>query len=386
MFQPVTIRARRYMLAVLAVTCAATAGAAPADATFAGDRFMAGDDVALDAAVAGDAFIAGGRVTVAAPVGGDIVIVGGSVDVSADAGQDLYAAGGDVRVDSRIAGNARLAGGSVDLQPRVRIEGAATLAGGRIGVQGSVGRGLQAFGQRVVIDGAVGGDVEVTAQQLVVGPNAHIDGRLRYRGPGEPQIAPDSEILGGIVARGPDERQAHSGWSHDNGPGRFLLGLGRFLWALGVFMLGSVMLLLMPAFTRRTTSTISAEPLVSAGFGIAVLFGVPMLMIFLFLTLVGIPLGLAAMFGYALLLLLGYTTGALFIGDWALERFAHERLQSARTRILALLGSLVLIFFLRRVPVVGPFAILILFLAGLGAWVLCAWRVFRPPPPAATTA
>lgn len=385
MFQAVMIRARRHALAVLCVTCAATVEAAPADATFAGDRFMAGDDVVVQAAVAGDVFIAAGRATVTAPVGGDAVMAGGSIDVMAGVGEDLYAAAGSVRVGSRIAGNARVAGGSIDLQPRGHIEGSATLTGGRIGVQGSVGHGLQAFGQRVVIDGAVGGDVDVAAQHLVVGPNAHIDGRLRYRGPGEPEIAPDSEILGGIVRSDFGERQAYSGWSPVEGPARFLIGFGRFLWALGVLVLGSVMVLLMPAFTRRTTSTISAEPLVSIGFGIAVLFGMPMLMLFLFLTLVGIPLGLTAMFGYALLLLLGYTTGVLFIGDWVLERFARERLQSAGTRILALLASLVLIVFVRRVPVVGPFAILVLFLAGLGAWTLCAWRVFRPPPVAATT-
>lgn len=380
MFLSVMIRARRHLLTVLALTLAATAEAAPADTTFAGDRFMAGDDVVLQAAVAGDAFMAGGHVAVAAPVAGDVVIAGGNVEVSADTGQDLYAAGGNVRVNGRIAGNARVAGGNVDLQPRARIEGSATLAGGRIGVQGSVGRGLQAFGRRVVIDAAIGGDVEVTAQQLVVGPNAHIDGSLHYRGPGEPQIAPDSEILGGMALRDFDEWQGYSVWSVEHGPGRLFVSLGRFLWALGVLLLGSVLVLLVPAFTRRTTSTVGSEPLVSIGFGIAVLFGVPMLVLFLFLTLVGIPLGLTVMFGYALLLLLGYTTGALFIGDWALARFARERLQSAGPRILALLGALVLIVFLRRVPVVGPFAILVLFLAGLGAWTLCAWRVFRPPP------
>jgi cytoskeletal protein CcmA (bactofilin family) len=385
MFEAVKTRTGLRMLVVLAAACLAAAEAVPADTTFADDRFMAGDEVVVQGAVAGDAFLAGGRVAVTAPVAGDVMVAGGSVTVSADVGQDVYVAGGSVSADSRIAGNVRMAGGSIDLQPRTRIEGSATLAGGRVGVQGSVGRGLQAFGQHVVIDGAIGGDVEVAAQQLVVGPNAHIDGTLRYRGPGEPQIAPGSEILGGIAPRAFEGQQAYSGWSQDDGPGRFIVSLGRFLWALGVFLLGSVMVLLMPAFTRRATSAVGAEPLVSIGFGIAVLFGVPMLVLFLFLTLVGIPLGLTAMFGYALLLLLGYTTGALFIGDWALARFARERTQSAGMRILALLGSLLLIVFLRRVPVVGPFAILALFLAGLGAWTLCAWRVFRPPP-AATTA
>jgi len=375
-------------VAVALVAASGIAGAAVAatsDAAFGADRFMAGDDVTVQQAVAGDVFVAGGRAKIAAPVAGDALVASGNVEVRADIGDDLYIAGGSARVAGGVAGNARIAGGSVDLQPHSHIEGSATLAGGRIRVEGTVGRGLQAFAQRVVIEGVIGGDVVVAARELVVGPDAHIDGELRYRGPGEPVIAPGAEILGGVVRHGVPDSSADADWQWNGRPAQFMVTLGRFFWGLGIFVLGAVMLLLMPAFTRTSTAAVGREPMPCIGIGALVLFAIPLAILLLFLTLVGIPLGLAAMFGYGLLLMLGYMTGALFVGDWMLDRFAPRKPQSSGARILALLGALLLIAIARHVPVAGPLAILLLFLAGLGAWTRSAWRVLRPPR-ATTTA
>lgn len=370
----------RGIAALVAASCVTfVAAGSTSEATFGTDRFVAGDEVTLLQALEGDAFVAARHVRVAAPVAGDAVLTGGRVDVSADVGDDLYAAAGSVRIGSRIAGNARIAGGRVDLDPRSHIEGSATLTGGRIGVAGAVGRGLQVFAQRVVVDGAVGGDVAVTARELVIGPNAHIDGELRYRGPGEPAISPGSEIMGGIVSNGIRDPRDYDDGSWDSSPAGFVLGVGRFFWGLGIFALGSVMVLLMPAFTRTTTSMAGREPLSCIGIGLALLLAVPLAILFLFLTLVGIPLGLATMFGYGLLVMLGYMTGALFVGDWSIGRFSPGKLQSPGARILALFGALLLIAFLRHVPVAGPLAITLLFLAGLGAWTRSVWRTLRPP-------
>lgn len=117
----------------------------------------------------------------------------------------------------------------------------------------------------------------------------------------------------------------------------------------------------------------------SLGVGLAMLVGVPVACVFMFITIIGIPLGMTLLAGYALMLMLGYLVGGLFVGDFVLDRFSADRAASLGWRILFLLLALVLLAFLRRVPAIGGLAVLLVFLSGVGALTLCAWRNWRGP-------
>ena len=71
---------------------------------------------------------------------------------------------------------------------------------------------------------------------------------------------------------------------------------------------------------------------------------------------------------------------ALFLGDTVLGSIYAKKLDSAWWRALSLLLAIVAIAFVRHVPVVGPLAWGLLFLAGIGAFTLRAWDGFRSGP------
>jgi hypothetical protein len=146
------------------------------------------------------------------------------------------------------------------------------------------------------------------------------------------------------------------------------------MWFTGVFLTGIVLLLLMPRFTREAAAGVRSNALASTALGFAVLVAVPIGILMLFITIIGIPLGLAAMFGYGLLLMLGYLTAALFIGDSLLQRLGEPRASHTLWRIVFLLLGLIALALLRHVPWIGRAAVFVLFLAGLGAWTLRSWR------------
>jgi cytoskeletal protein CcmA (bactofilin family) len=348
------------------------------DAGFGSDRFIAGDDVRVEEAIAGDAFLAGGRTELRSRVAGDVVVTGGQVDLTGDVGQDLYAAGGDVRVESLVEGNVRAAGGTVEVARYADLRGSATLAGGRVLVGGKVAGNVQAYGNRVTIDGEIGGDVDVSAEEIQIGPTARIGGRLTYRSPNEAEIGPGAAVAGGIGRRGGSD----GGWDARPGFGGVVAGIGRAMWFTGVFLTGIVLLLLMPRFTREAAAGVRSDALASAALGFAILVAVPIGILMLFITIIGIPLGLAAMFGYGLLLILGYFTAALFIGDLLLLRLGEPRASRTPWRIAFLLLGLVVLALLRHVPWIGGAAVFVLFLAGLGAWTLRSWRGFGGRPAA----
>lgn len=366
----------RVVLACIAVLAlAGTAGAEEQVSGTAGDdHFAAGDKVTVEKPVAGDTFVAAGRSELRGSVEGDAVVTGGEVDLTGDVGHDAYAAGGLVRVAARIAGNLRAAGGEIRLGPTADITGNATLAGGSIRIEGRIGRALTAYGGDVELDADVAGDAEIAAEQVVIGPKTRVGGRLVYTSHKEARIDPAAQIAGGVERRDDSARS----WKWHDGLGHTVSAVGQFFLFLGVLVLGTLLLFVFPQFTRESAALVRSDPLASIVLGFAVLVAVPMAIVLSFITIVGIPLGIAALFGYGLLLMLGYLNGALAVGDALLVRLGEPRASQAGWRVVFLLVALVALMALRHLPWLGTACVFVVFIAGLGAWTQRAWRGFRP--------
>jgi hypothetical protein len=104
---------------------------------------------------------------------------------------------------------------------------------------------------------------------------------------------------------------------------------------------------------------------------------VPLAAVILMITIVGIPLALMMVFGYMVLLMLGYVIAAIFVGDFALEKLGGDRVKSVGWRVLFLLLALVLLSIVRQLPLIGGLAVALLFVAGIGAFTMRTWKGFR---------
>jgi hypothetical protein len=323
-----------------------------ARATLGGYEFITGGIIELDGRVRESAFVSGGDVN----VGGQI-------------GRNLYAAGGDVRLAGQVNGDARMAGGKLRVSPEARVDGDLTLAGGSIVVDGAVGEDLGAYGERITVNGSVGGDVELAGEELRVGPDARIAGELVYRSSDEIVVEQGAQVAGGV------HREAHERRWERAAEGASIVG--GIALTLGMVLLGALLVLGMPQFSREAGAAIRLQPWHSLGLGCAMLLGVPLLLVMLVVTIIGIPLAVVLAFGYAVLLALGYLVGAIFLADFTLERIDPVKLGSAWWRTLFLLLAVVGIALVNQVPIVGEAACFLLFLAGVGAFTLRAWRGFR---------
>ena len=331
----------KYLIAALAVLLGATGVAAAEDtarASLGGNEFVAGGSVELDGNVRRSAFASGGDVTVTATIG-----------------RDLYAAGGTLRV-----------------APEASVSGDASLAGGTVDVDGPIGGNLRAAGERLTVNGSVGGDVHFAGDKIRLGPNARISGGVYYRSGGDLVADPGAEVSGGI-------RKATS----DRAWPRMARGatiVGGITVSLGMVLLGAILVLGMPRFSREAGAAIRVKPWLAIGVGCAMLVGVPVALAVLVVTLVGIPLAILLAFAYVALLMLGYLIAAIFVGDFALERIDAQKLGSVWWRALFMVLAIVVIALVRQVPVAGDLAWWILFLAGVGAFTLRAWQGFKNDP------
>ena len=347
------------------------------------DYFGVGGAVNLTDPVAGDAFLAGGQVNTAGEVSGDLVAAGGEVSIGGGIGDDLYAAGGEVQVDAIVTGNARVAGGDVVVGPATVIVGALSATGGRIRFEGNAHQSLHASGGSVHLDGVVQGDAEVKAEEITIGPNTRIAGKLIAHTAREPEIPMGAQIAGGVEWHESDVGHVVAGDDQASDSSSVAHGVGSFFWMLGVFIAGTLFMLAFPAYSTRAAQWIGQEPLRSLGLGFVILVSLPVLVVLLLITIIGIPLALIVLMLYLLLLFLGWVTAAMFIGQKLLGFIGSVAPATTGRRMLALLVAVLALWAVGLVPIVGGWIRFAALLLGIGALVWQGWpRRDQAPQPA----
>ena len=314
----------------------ATAGDVP------GDQYLAGRLVKVGGRVRGDVFAAGSGVSLAGDVEGDVAAVAGRVEVGGRVADDVRVAGAQVHLRARVGDEVVAAGGEVVLHRESQVAGRALLAGRHVVVDGSVGRGVEAAGERVEVEGEVAGDVAVAAEHVSLGPRARIGGSLTVRSAEPPRIAEGARIAGPVTIVG--ARAGGAGW------------FGSLLRAVaiqvGLFLLAWAWLVLAPGLARGAVRAAGREAALAIGFGVAVLFGLPVVALALAVTFVGLPLAAGAAALWVLVALTGWVSSAVCLGDWLRERAARggDRLGP---RLLGVAAALALLRLLAAVPVAG---------------------------------
>src|SRR5574340_865120 len=324
------------------------------------DRFIAGSAVRVSAPVAGDLIAAGGNVDVDDRVDGDALLSGGNLRVTGAVGDALYAGAGQMTISGSIAHNARIAGGRVEVDPRAVIGGNLSVAGGQVGMAGEVRGYVQAAGGNIYINGPVGGDVVAAGGQVELGPRARIAGELRYASREELRRDPAAQVADGIK-----RMQADIGWRREQ---REIRGAG-WIWTAGLMVLAAVLVMAAPAFTARVAGTVQTRIGWSLLIGFIALVCVPVVIVLLLVTIIGIPVALLTLVLYLALLLAGYAVTGIGLGDWVLKRWRGAAVSTGWRALAALLAVLV-IALLGRLPFIGGLIVFAALLAGLGALVM----------------
>ena len=321
------------------------------------------------------ACLAAGSVSAQDSIGTSSLRFGARVEISETVEGSLHAAAGRITVDAPVDGSARLAGGTVELAANAAIGGDASIAGGTIIMDGAVKENFHAAGGRVTINGSVAGDASVAAGTLELGPKARIAGKLTFRG-GELESDPAAQVTGGVVQhlRGHrhhrEERTAFD---------RFSRG---WIGTLGFIVLAALLAAALPGPARRMAQELRDRPWVTVLLGLVALTTIPVAAVLFMVTIVGIPIGLLAIFGYAALLLLGYVGIAVVVGGLLLDRIKPETAARTAARVGAAVLAMLALALLARLPFVGHFIAFVALAAGVGMIVGAIWRRAPEPRPA----
>ena len=318
---------------------------------------------------------------VAETIPGPTIRIGGDVAIAQPLEGSLHALAGTVAIDARVSGDVSAAAGDVHLGSTGAIDGDLSLAAGQVTLDGPIQGDVRVAAGRVEIDGPVAGNVSIAAGSLELGPAARIQGRLSFRG-GELRRDPAAQVIGGITHTQPHrwrEREHGMGWRFGHG----------WIWTAGLMLLAGLIAAALPDVSRRMAHELAERPWITPLLGLVALASIPVAAVLLVLTIIGIPIALLALIGYAGLLLVAYAWVAVVVGGMLLDRVNPETAARTAWRVGAAVLAMLALALLVRVPFVGGLVRLVALAAGLGMIFAAAFRPSAPgaePPPGAPAA
>ncbi len=346
------------------------------------DLYIGAGTVTIDGTVNGDATIGAGTVTVNGTVTGSLNVAGGVIDVLGDVEGAVRVSGGTVRIAGAVGRDLLTFGGTTTIQSGAEIAGDVAGGGGTITIAGAVGGDVLAGAGTLEITGSVEGSVDTQVGDLVIGPDATIGGDVTYTSSREARIA-DGATIDGTVSRN-EPAQAPGGGQPAIADNPIVSYLGILL---GLLLLGFGLLLVRSRLAIGTGSALRTAALPSLGWGLVTCIGQFLLIVFLIIAAVlfallagslGGAFALAALIVSMLIVILIFVSAvpvAMAIGQLVLARSGSPYLQYlVGAAILAL--ALVAAGFL---PILGAILFLLVWILGLGAFVVYLWRTRNEP-------
>jgi cytoskeletal protein CcmA (bactofilin family) len=359
-------------LSAMASPVSSAASSVTTTKTNTGNVYFSGDEIRLAEPVVADLFAAGRRISVEHPVGADGALAGATVDIKSDIGADLRVAGGTVSIDGNIGGDLVAAGATVKVAKSSIVSGSSLITGGEVSVDGRLAQETKIYARKILVSGQIAGDTRLYARDIVFGPGARIDGNLIYASANPLSPEQLAQVSGKVVRENTPEGLR----STSRGPQQAAPWF-RLFFFLSMLVCGSLLFLVFPNAVTGAAQAIKRFPLRSLLIGLALLFTLPPVAILFMITVVGIPIGLALLALYPLLLFLGYLATAFFIGRTAADTMHQPKEFSFGRQVAFLAAALLMLVIATMIPVLGGLVVFAALVIGIGGWAMWLHQRYR---------
>lgn len=333
-----------------------------ADQTVNGLYVRAAENISLRGTVNGDVIVAGSTVEIEGTINGSVYAVAERVIVRGVVTGNVHAAGSEVEVAASDAGSVFVAAADVKFGDDLRVQNLFA-AGSDVRTRGEVVQNMYVGGSTVLVDSKVGGDVALAGETITIAGGATIGGNLTYTSQSEATIENDRSIAGSIKRTEPAKEATPAE--------RIVAQLSDMAyWLAANIFIAAIALLMMPKVFLPAEDYFVKKPLNNYFKALAFVVFVPILLILLLFTIIGIPLVFIGGLIYLLVLVLAPTASAHFVGGYVLNQMAAKKANTRPRNYMTELGAAALGFFLLAVvglvPVFGGFLTIAAFFLGVG--------------------
>jgi len=324
-------------------------GVAPADGRLA-DQTIGADVVVGPDETVSDLEVVSGDVLVRGTVEGDVEAAAGSVRITGEVTDDVDAAAGSVTVEGRVGGTVEAAADSVEVGPDGVVEGDVDAAAGTVTVAGAVDGDVTGSDTVRLDEGAtVGGDVAY-GETLDRAEGAAVAGTVTH----DESLQMDG-LQWGITLDDLDDLDDLAIL-----PSPFV----SLVTGLAALAVGALLLVVFPDFSGEMVETVTDQPGRSAAAGLATMIAVPVVLLAVAMTIVGLPLAFAGGAVFALAAWLALVYGEFLVGSRVLDAAGRD------DRWAALVVGVVGVELLAQVPLFGDLLTFAVVLLGLGTGAL----------------
>lgn len=323
--------------------------------------FTAGKTIDIAGTINGDVFCAGQNVTVSATVNGDVICAGQTVRVSGEVSGDIRIAAQTINVNGVVEGNATIAGQTFTLESDSSIAGDVTLGATDAVINGSIGRDVAVGGADIILNSSIGRNIKGNIESIKLNSEASVGGFIEYESFNEITLAEGAEVSGDITRITPAEQDTS-----------FAFAWGWFLYVLiASFFAVTVLVLLFPGVYRDVTNQAKNSLWKSILIGAVASFVVPVFLVLLLFTFVGIPLAIVLGLLWVVVASLSGSFTSFFVG--------RKLLQDSKNAVAIMLGGTAVMTILYFIPVIGFFAVILSSWFGIG--MLTQELMRRTPKP-----
>ncbi len=311
-----------------------------ADETIDDTLIAAAETVVIDGDVSGDVFAFAEDVRVRGHIGGLLVVGSQSVDVEADVDGTVVILAEDASLTGAVFGaNVIGAVESFELDREAAVKGNVALAAQRIDAYGNIGRDLLIAARTANVTGRVGRGVQAFAERVSFADTARITGDVKVRTRQVDNVRRDpGAVIGGewnILEHEP-EPSTYLSWEF------YLAKLVQF----GAAVLAGLLLLTLFPSLRGVRVDGGPQALKAVAVGIVALIATPVIAVLVAVTLIGLPIGLATFMLWLIGLYVAGIVVAMLIGDRLLGT-------EARGWKWPLVVGLAIVFLAVSVPFIG---------------------------------
>ncbi|MCW5697603.1 MAG: hypothetical protein KIS96_12830 [Bauldia sp.] len=335
-----------------------------------------GGSVTLDADVDGNVTILGAAVSIAGAIDDSLWVGASEIRLTGTVGRNAWLAAGSIEADVAVTGNFRGAAGTIAIGPNSSVGGALSLAAAEIAIEGGTyGGAVTLIGDIVRFNGQTEGDLRVGADTFVIGPDAVIGGNVVLYDNTEATVENGAVIEGDMVEEG--------WWSWFYGPrlAPWPGQIGFALFAAGTAIVAGLALLLFAGGTfTEAARDFRFRPMSSIVIGIVFVIVLPLLVALFAVTVVGLPIAVAALLFLPLAVLLGHTVASLGVANMVFN-WTGTALSPWLSVPLLVVGALAL-GAITLIPYAGGILVGIATLVGMGAFVRGLSRRLRRRLPA----
>lgn len=321
--------------------------------------YRAGDTVGIYDVVNGDVYCVGNKIIIDAIIDGDLICAGNDMIIGGSVNGDIRIAGNRVEIVASVGQNATVFANTIVTQADSEIEGDLTIAAKNVQIGGLVGRDVSVRANDVKLLGDIGRNVQSYHSTFTFDGDGTIGGNFKYASPNKVYI-PKGAVSGEVQQ---ETIEPSTKYSNSLTSTVFIASFIYIAWFISLLIAALGIAFLFPKSLEDSVYYATKQPLITLFAGLLTVVVTPVVLLFLLLSIIGIPLGLIIGFMFGTALLLSTPFVAHLLGSLLLPARSHP--------VKALAGAAILLL-LFAIPFINIFAVMVVVILGTGMVVRVA--------------